>query len=149
MSDITEAAVPMTIGMAETYVVSTPMSDQRRAEAERQINEAKQEAVRAAQATVDEEVSQAQESFAPLSADLCSVRDDYATLIKAGELGQLTAKEFLNRMNAIRLQHRSHMRQVQRWEEATQRVVAIEGDPVAYTEHIYNVTPLVRPTFTF
>jgi hypothetical protein len=149
MSDISSEPTRMNIAQAQQYVEMTPMSDQRRAEADRQIAAAVQQATAVAQITVDELVAEWQEDFAPLSADLCRVRDDYAALIKAGELGQVTAREFNQRMNAIRRDHRGYARAVDSLREAVEKASVIEDDPVAYAEHIFNVTPMVRPTFTF
>lgn len=149
MSDISGVETRLTIAQAEEFVAATPMSDQRRAEAERQIKAAKSEATRVAESAIAAEVERVQYEFTPLSEDLCRARDDYATLIKAGALGQLTAKEFNERLNAVRRDHRSRVRALDELAVTAERVAGIEADPVAYTEHIYNVTPMVRPTFDF
>lgn len=149
MSDISGEPLTMTITQAQQYVEMTAMSDHRRAEADSQIGAAIGTATQLAQATVEEVVAEWQQDFAPLSADLCSVRDDYAKLIKAGELGQITASEFNQQMNAIRRTHRGYARAVDSCAESVIKVTAIEDDPIAYAEHIFNVTPMVRPTFTF
>src|SRR4051794_26756364 len=108
MSDVSSTPMQMSLSQAEQAVASMPMSDQRRAEAERQINEVKQQVGKMAKATVDEIVTEWQEDFTPLSAALCKVGDDYARLVKAAELGQLTADEFTRRLNTVRKNHRGY-----------------------------------------
>src|SRR5262245_22330315 len=121
MSDISSEPTRMSISQAQQYVEMTPMSDQRRAEADRQIAAAVQQATEVAQITVHELVAEWQEDFAPLSADLCRVRDDYAALIKAGETGQATAREFTQRLSAIRRDHRGFARAVDSCGEAADK----------------------------
>lgn len=143
------AEAQMTIAQAEAHLDNLAISDNQRRVAEAQINEAKAKAEDMATTAADGYVEEAQARFEPISTDLCAARDGYAELIKEARLGRLTARDFNDRLNSLRQTHRSAVSAVEDFAATAERVEHIETDPIAYGEHIFNVTPMVRPTFDF
>lgn len=139
----------MNIAQAEARLADLTLSDNQRRDAEAQINEAKSKAEQMATQAADGYVSVAQERWEPISADLCSARDGYAELVADARLGRITAREFNDRLNTLRQTHRSAAAAVEDFATTAERVEAIEADPVAFGEHIFNSTPAIRPTFDF
>ena len=137
------------IAAAEARLSGLVLSDNQRSIAEGQVAEAKAKAEDMATTAADGYVTEAQARWEPISADLCAARDGYAELIKEARLGRLTAREFNDRLNSLRQTHRSAVSAVEDFAATAERVEHIEADPVAYGEHIFNVTPMVAPTFDF
>ena len=139
----------LTIAQAEARLADLPLSDNQRRAAEAQINEAKTKAEEMATQAADGYVSDAQERWEPISTDLCAARDGYAELVKQARLGRLAAREMQEQMNSLRQTHRAAVASVDEFGTTAERVEAIETDPVAFGEHIFNSTPAIRPTFDF
>lgn len=122
-------------------------ADRRRFQVE--IESAKRQATESAELLMDGRVAAIAEERGAALADLCQVRDAYGDLIQRADLGRITAAECEAELNELRGRQRYAERHLTRTEEALVFVEAVEADPVAYGDSLYEKFPSIRPDFSF
>ncbi|MGI9121204.1 MAG: hypothetical protein ACR2G7_13990 [Acidimicrobiales bacterium] len=134
-----------------TFALETAagLSDADRRTAQGEIEEAKRLAATSANELADARVVEVAELRDEALRELCDVRDAYAELINAAEIGRITAAECDRALNDLRARQRTAERTISRTSEALTFVEAVEADPVAYGDAICAKYPLIRPTFSF
>ncbi len=85
-----------------------------------------------------------------LLTDGCGIRDDYEQLAKDAATGRLSAKEYQNRLDALNSEGGAFNQRMERLAKKIETVEAIEADPVAYTDALFDKNPaLSKPDFSF
>jgi chromosome segregation ATPase len=85
-----------------------------------------------------------------LLTDGCGIRDDYEQLAKDAATGRLSAKEYQERLDALNSEGGAFNQRMARLAKKIEMVEAIEADPVAYTDALFDRNPpLSKPEFSF
>ncbi len=85
-----------------------------------------------------------------LLTDGCGIRDDYEQLAKDAATGRLSAKEYQDRLDALNSEGCAFTQRMERLAKKIETVEAIEADPVAYTDALFDKNPaLKKPDFSF
>jgi len=113
------------------------------------VDAAKTEATRFATAVAGDLASTVDVAREDTLMDLCEVRDALAALKKEGESGRLTARDYAAKLSELRSRQRTAENTISRLAVSADSVAAIEEDPVAYADRVYDSTPLLKPEFTF
>jgi len=114
-----------------------------------EVDAAKTEATRFATAVAGDLASTVDVAREDTLMDLCEVRDALAALKKEGESGRLTARAYAAKLDVLRSRQRTAENTISRLAESAENLATIEEDPVAYADHFYDGTPLLKPDFTF
>jgi hypothetical protein len=82
--------------------------------------------------------------------EACGLRDQYDELIREGELGTLSAKEFEDRLGRLEAEKRRVNIRAERLGRDVGVVAKVEADPVAWVdERFYSNYPNLQPEFSF
>lgn len=85
-----------------------------------------------------------------LLTDGCGLRDDYEQLARDASTGRLSAKEYQERLNALNDEGGAFNQRMERLSKKIETVEAIEADPAAYTDALFDKNPaLSKPNFSF
>ncbi len=85
-----------------------------------------------------------------LLTDGCGIRDDYEQLAREASTGRLSAKEYQDRLDALNSEGDAFNQRMERLAKMIETVEAIEADPVAYTDALFDKNPaLSKPDFSF
>lgn len=130
-----------TIAQAEAAIANMPgLSDAHRKAYQAEVNEARAAATRLGQQELDRITDEVRGGRDDLLRELCDVRDALAAATASGDRSVLAD---------LRQRHQSLARQVEQIEAMVEQVEAIEADPVAYGESLFQKYPPTRPNFTF
>jgi uncharacterized coiled-coil DUF342 family protein len=125
------------------------LTEAERREFNAELTRATAKAQHIAEQMATERVNEVAEVREEALAELCSVRDGYADLIKQADLGRITAAEYEKALNELRGRQRAGERHLTRIDEALAFVESVEADPLAYADSLYSKYPLTQPTFSF
>jgi hypothetical protein len=138
-----------TIGQAEQALASLAVSDNDRRQFQAEIDEAKAAATQSAQREAERIADDVRTQRDGLLQDLCHVRDELARITSAGENGTLDREAYRIALNDLHRRHDNLVGALTEVERQTERVEAIEADPVAFGDALFAKFPGTRPDFSF
>lgn len=140
-----------TVAQAESWLddVGAVLPAAARAEAQREIDQAKAAAANFASGVAGDRAADIDAYREVVLKELCEVRDAYAQLAKDGQAGKLTGAEYLQRLNELQGREISCSGPVSEVAEVAAFVSEIEEDPLAYADTYASRNPANQFDFSF
>lgn len=115
---------------------------------EQEVQEAEQQARAHGQAFASEQFDRLDLQRVELLREACEVRDAYEQLRDSGGL-TLAAEEYRERLAALDHRRDRVERQLDEVERRVETLADVEDDPIAWADRRYEVSPRLRPYFSF
>ncbi len=120
-----------------------------RRQAQDEINEARSRAQNFAAGVVEGHTQRVDSQRDDLLRELCAIRDEYASVAKAGQDGLLTAAEYTERLNDLDSRLDSCTKKASAAAKAAEAVAEIEEDPLAYADDYFSRNRNIQHDFSF